>query len=108
MARRSSWPDLHVLGVRHHGPGCARSVREALDALDPDVVLVEGPPDADAAIPWLADDDLVPPVALVVWAVDEPGRAVFYPFADWSPELQALRWAVERGRPAHRIRFHES
>ena len=38
----------HVFGVRHHGPGSARSLRRALDALQPDVVLVEGPPDADA------------------------------------------------------------
>ena len=37
---------LHIFGVRHHGPGSARSLRAALDAARPDIVLVEGPPDA--------------------------------------------------------------
>lgn len=27
--------DVHVLGVRHHGPGSARAVAEALDELRP-------------------------------------------------------------------------
>jgi hypothetical protein len=38
---------VHVLGIRHHGPGSARSLGAALAALAPDVVLIEGPPDAD-------------------------------------------------------------
>ncbi|MYZ09472.1 hypothetical protein GT028_19155, partial [Streptomyces sp. SID2999] len=39
-----------LLGVRHHGPGSARAVRAALDAAAPGVVLIEGPPEADALI----------------------------------------------------------
>ena len=42
--------DLRVLGVRHHGPGSARAVVRALVAHDPDVVLIEGPPEADALV----------------------------------------------------------
>jgi hypothetical protein len=38
--------DPHVFGIRHHGPGSARSLLRALDALRPDVLLIEGPPDA--------------------------------------------------------------
>ena len=30
-----------VFGVRHHGPGCARSLVTALEALNPDAVLIE-------------------------------------------------------------------
>lgn len=89
---------VHVLGVRHHGPGSARSVLDALDAIDPDVVLVEGPPELAPLVPFVADPGLVPPVAGLVYAVDEPGRASFYPMAEFSPEWVALRWAVERGR----------
>ena len=33
-----------VLGIRHHGPGSARSVAAELERLDPDIVLIEGPP----------------------------------------------------------------
>ncbi|MEV5382283.1 DUF5682 family protein [Streptomyces sp. NPDC052721] len=89
-----------LLGVRHHGPGSARAVRAALDAARPAAVLIEGPPEADALIPLAADPGLRPPVALLAHAVDEPGRSAFWPFAEFSPEWVALRWALEQGVPA--------
>ncbi|MET9778779.1 DUF5682 family protein [Streptomyces sp. NPDC006367] len=92
-----------LLGVRHHGPGSARAVRAALDAARPGVVLIEGPPEADALIPLAADEDMRPPVALLAHAVDEPGRSAFWPLAEFSPEWVALRWALEHGVPARFI-----
>ena len=92
-----------ILGVRHHGPGSARSTLAALTEWQPDVVLVEGPPEGDALLPWLASASMVPPVALLVYVPDEPRRAVCYPFARFSPEWQALRYAVARGIPARFI-----
>lgn len=88
---------LHVFGIRHHGPGCARSLRQALDALAPDAILVEGPPDADAVLPLAADAAMRPPVALLVYRPDAPKQAVFYPFAEFSPEWEAIRFALSRG-----------
>ena len=88
---------VEVLGVRHHGPGSARSVARALDELEPDVVVIEGPPELDALVPLAADPDLVPPVAGLVYAVDEPRKAAFYPFAVFSPEWVALQWAITHG-----------
>ncbi|MEU7116595.1 DUF5682 family protein [Streptomyces sp. NPDC046182] len=85
------------LGVRHHGPGSARAVRGALEARRPAVVLIEGPPEADALLPLAADDGMRPPVALLAHAVDDPGRAAFWPFADFSPEWVAIRWALDHG-----------
>ena len=58
----------HLFGVRHHGPGSARSLVRALEALDPDIVLIEGPPDANDLLPLAANVDLKPPVALLVYA----------------------------------------
>lgn len=92
-----------LLGVRHHGPGSARAVRAALDAARPAVVLVEGPPEADALIPLAADEGMRPPVALLAHAVDEPGRSAFWPLAEFSPEWVAIRWALEHGVPARFI-----
>ncbi|MFG2572793.1 DUF5682 family protein [Streptomyces sp. NPDC048481] len=92
-----------LLGVRHHGPGSARAVRAALAAARPRTVLIEGPPEADALIPLVADEDMRPPVALLAHAVDEPGRSSFWPMAEFSPEWVALRWAVEHGVPARFI-----
>ena len=91
-----------LLGVRHHGPGSARAVAAALARLEPDIVLVEGPPEADAILPLAADEDMVPPVALLAHAVDNPAQAAFWPFASFSPEWVAIRYALERGTP---VRF---
>jgi hypothetical protein len=90
-----------LLGVRHHGPGSARAVRGALAALDPDVVLIEGPPEADELARHVTA--LTPPVAVLAHAPDKPGRAAFWPFAEFSPEWQALSHASETGRPARFI-----
>ena len=93
---------LHVFGIRHHGPGCARSLRGALESLRPDILLIEGPPDAEEVLPLLAHEALTPPVALLVYPPEAPDLAVFYPFAVFSPEWQALRYAVESKIP---VRF---
>ncbi|MEU0025197.1 DUF5682 family protein [Streptomyces sp. NPDC006335] len=92
-----------LLGVRHHGPGSARAVRAALDTARPRVVLIEGPPEADALIPLAAEEDMRPPVALLAHAVDEPGRSAFWPLAEFSPEWVAIRWALEHEVPARFI-----
>ncbi len=93
---------LHLLGIRHHGPGSAALLRQALDALDPACILVEGPPEADALIQYAAHEGMVPPVALLLYASDDSSLASFFPFAEFSPEWQALRWALDRRRP---VRF---
>ena len=92
----------HVFGIRHHGPGSARSLRRSLEALQPDCVLVEGPPDAADVLPLLVHKEMKPPVALLVYAADEPARAVYYPFAVFSPEWQAIEHALRRKVP---VRF---
>lgn len=86
--------EIRIFGVRHHGPGSARQLVEALDALKPAAVLIEGPADASELLPMLADAAMAPPVALLVYAADAPERAAFWPFAAFSPEYQAARWAV--------------
>lgn len=93
--------ETRFFGIRHHGPGCARSLREAFDAWAPGIVLVEGPPEADPLLPHLPA--LVPPVAILSHVVDEPRRAVYHPFARFSPEWQALAWAAEHHVPARFI-----
>jgi hypothetical protein len=89
---------VHVLGIRHHGPGSARAVATALAELNPDIVLIEGPPELDAVAPLAAARGMRPPVAGLVYAVDAPATASFYPMAVFSPEWVALRWALDHGR----------
>jgi hypothetical protein len=93
--------DVVVLGIRHHGPGSARAVAEALDEVQPDVVLIEGAPELDAVLPLMASPDMRPPVAGLVYAPDEPKRAAFYPMAVFSPEWVAATWALRHGVEVH-------
>ncbi|MEW2413590.1 DUF5682 family protein [Streptomyces sp. NPDC046866] len=96
MSRAAARPGPLLLGVRHHGPGSARAVRAALDAARPAAVLIEGPPEGDALLPLAADPGMRPPVALLAHAASDPGRAVFWPLAEFSPEWVALRWAQQQ------------
>ncbi|WP_063772386.1 DUF5682 family protein [Streptomyces sp. NRRL S-495] len=91
--------EVTLLGVRHHGPGSARAVAAALERLRPDAVLVEGPPEAEPILGLAAAKDMVPPVALLAHAADDPARAAFWPYAEFSPEWVAIRYAVDRGVP---------
>ena len=91
-------------GIRHHGPGSARAVVSSLQRQRPSIVLIEGPPEADDLVHWVADAGLEPPVALLGYATDDPRRSAFWPFAVFSPEWQALRWAVAAGVP---VRFFD-
>ena len=90
-------PDIRLFGIRHHGPGSARSLKAALDALNPDCLLIEGPPDADALIPLAAHEAMAPPVALLVYRPDRPRDCAFFPFAAFSPEWVAMRFGVAAG-----------
>ncbi|BCL80037.1 hypothetical protein ccbrp13_25020 [Ktedonobacteria bacterium brp13] len=91
---------IHVFGIRHHGPGCARHLRAALEQLQPDIVLVEGPPDAQETLPLMMSAEMRPPVALLIYTPEHPGRAVYYPFTSFSPEWQALNYALSNSIPA--------
>ncbi|MCO5198998.1 MAG: DUF5682 family protein [Anaerolineae bacterium] len=93
----------HVFGIRHHGPGSARALLNALNKLQPDCVLVEGPPDANDLLHWAGHAEMEPPVALLIYRPDQPSKAAFYPYADFSAEFQAIRYAVERSIPVHFI-----
>ncbi|MEV0794208.1 DUF5682 family protein [Kribbella sp. NPDC050459] len=93
---------VHLLGIRHHGPGSARAVAAALAELRPDIVLIEGPPEADKIVELAASEEMEPPVALLAYAVDDSTRAAFWPFAVFSPEWQAIRYGLAAGVP---VRF---
>jgi hypothetical protein len=88
----------HLFGIRHHGPGSAALLKGALDALDPACVLIEGPPEGDALIEYAGLPGMVPPLAMLFYATDDAANAMFAPFAEFSPEWVAMRWALARGR----------
>ncbi|WP_314247319.1 DUF5682 family protein [Streptomyces kutzneri] len=85
----------YLIGVRHHSPALAAVVPALLDASGADVVCVELPAEFQSWLEHLADPETVAPVALA--GTGEDGRLAFYPFADFSPELAAIRWARAAG-----------
>ncbi|MEU6953305.1 DUF5682 family protein [Streptomyces sp. NPDC045714] len=96
-----------LIGVRHHAPSLAAALPALLDAAAPDVLLVELPAEFQPWLGWLAHEETEAPVALAAVPEDGPGAGpagergpAFYPFADFSPELVALRWAARNGVPA--------
>ena len=97
-----------VFGIRHHGPGSARSLYDALRAQEPEVILIEGPPDANDLIALAADAQMSPPVALLIYLQNEPKRAVYYPFAEFSPEWQAIQYGLAHNLPVRFIDLPQS
>ncbi|NJN47982.1 MAG: hypothetical protein HC808_17580 [Candidatus Competibacteraceae bacterium] len=86
-----------LLGIRHHGPGSARSVQHALAELQPDAILIEGPPDAQELLSLAHHTEMQPPVALLIYRPEDPQQAVYYPFAEFSPEWQAIQYGLKHG-----------
>lgn len=88
-----------VLGIRHHGPGSAQAALRALESLQPDVLLVEIPADLEPQLKQIGEPGLEPPVALLAYSPKDFARSSFVPFAEFSPEWQAIRWAHARQVP---------
>ncbi|MCE0535564.1 DUF5682 family protein [Kineosporia rhizophila] len=83
----------YLIGVRHHSPSLSAVIPTLLEELRPDALLIEMPGQFERWMPWLGHPDTVAPVALAGSGEPLP----FYPFADFSPELVAIRWAVAHG-----------
>ena len=88
---------IHYFGIRHHGPGSTQRLLTALNKLQPRQVLIEGPADCGELISMLAHQQMQPPVALLAYATVDPSCSLFFPFAEYSPEYQACRWAIDNG-----------
>lgn len=94
-----------IIGVRHHSPACARLVKEQIEQTRPRYVLIEGPADYNHRL----DELFLPhqlPIAIYSYCQHQDGgtagRGAWTPFAEFSPEWQALLAARAAG--AH-VRF---
>ncbi len=90
---------ISVFGIRHHGPGSAKSLLKALEQMEPDCILIEGPPEANEIISLASHETMKPPVAILVYLPDNPKKAVVYPFAVFSPEWQAIQFGLKNNIP---------
>ncbi|MCU0698925.1 MAG: DUF5682 family protein [Myxococcaceae bacterium] len=102
-ATRRALTGVHLFPVRHHSPRTSAVLRSFLDATKPKVVLVEGPQDAEVCLDVLLDAETVPPVAILGYRTDGQSGSSLYPFASYSPEYVALKWARQHHARAHFI-----
>ena len=84
-------------GVRHLSPAAAFHLRQALDRAQPRLVLVEGPSDLNDQMEWLCHPETEFPTAILAYTKTPPVHTVLWPFAIYSPEVQAILWAHEHG-----------
>lgn len=96
---RMSLAGVHLFPVRHHSPRSASCLRAWLEAVRPEVILVEGPSDAEPLIPVITDPESQPPIAILAYSTDGKPQSCMWPFVRYSPEYEALRWARE-----HRVK----
>ncbi|MDH3650196.1 MAG: DUF5682 family protein [Saprospiraceae bacterium] len=96
--------NLRLFGIRHHGAGSARNLVSALEHFRPDILLIECPADAEHLIPFVQEDLLTPPVAILIYNQDCHQQHVYYPFTAFSPEWQALLFANRQKIP---VRFFD-
>ena len=87
----------NCFGIRHLSPAGAYHLRSFLDEKQPDLILVEGPSDFNGLMDDMVREETKPPFAVMAFTKDSPIRTVLYPFAEYSPEYQAIVWAKEHG-----------
>lgn len=87
----------HIFGVRHLSPGGAYHLLQFLDEVQPEAVLIEGLSDANPLISYFTSSGSKPPIAILAYTEELPVRTILYPFAEYSPEYQALVWARKHG-----------
>lgn len=106
-------PDGKVLffPVRHHSPACSYQLVRTVREYKPDIILIEGPENANGLIPVLTDENTKLPAAIYYYykdtkklvSEDAEDYKCYYPFLYSSPEYNALRQAKYMGIPAEFI-----
>ena len=92
---------MKTFGIRHFSPAGAYFLRQFLDEIKPALVLIEGPADFDFLIDDIVSKKLVPPFAIMAYTKEAPIDTILYPFAEYSPEYQAILWAMENNKECH-------
>lgn len=97
--------------VRHHSPVCSYQLVRTIREYKPEIILIEGPENANSLIPVLTDDKTKLPVAIYYYykdtkklvSEDAEDYKCYYPFLYSSPEYNAMKQAQNMGIPAEFI-----
>ncbi|MBR1591522.1 MAG: hypothetical protein IJ666_00710 [Ruminococcus sp.] len=94
--------------IRHHSPVCSFQLVRTIEEYKPDIVLIEGPENANGLIPVLTDENTTLPAAFYYFykdtkklvSDDAKDYKCYYPFVYSSPEYNALVSAKKLNIPA--------
>ncbi len=94
--------------VRHHSPVCSYQLRNVIARYQPEIILIEGPENANNLIPVLTDEKTVLPAAIYYFYKDKKKYIseeaedyhCYYPFLNASPEYTAMKEAKKLNIPA--------
>lgn len=50
--------------VRHHSPACSFHLKKVIDSYKPEIILIEGPADANKVIEYIAHEETKAPVCI--------------------------------------------
>ena len=88
---------VNFFGIRHLSPAGAFYLRKVLDNLKPETVIIEAPSDFEDVLNDITRAETKPPFAILAYTKSVPVRTILYPFAEYSPEYQAILWCKENG-----------
>ncbi|QZY56178.1 DUF5682 family protein [Crassaminicella profunda] len=85
--------------VRHHSPACSYHLKKTIEKYKPQIILIEGPSNANHLIPSLTHEDSQTPLSIYYTYSDDKGLLgekkdkymCYYPFLDYSPEYVAMK-----------------
>lgn len=95
MENRIIMDNPNFFGIRHLSPAGAYYLRCFLNEKQPELVLVEGPSDFNDILKDITSEETKPPVAVLAYTKEVPVKTILYPFAEYSPEYQAILWCYE-------------
>lgn len=105
ILRSEEMAEIMLLPVRHHSPTCSMQLTKVIEQWEPSAILVEGPDNANALLPVMVHEDTKAPFAIYyayhdkakILSEEQEHYKCYYPFLEYSPELQAVREAARRG-----------
>lgn len=87
--------ELLILGIRHHGSGSCLRMMKALEDFGPDHLCIELPYETRSIIPQLQDPNLKYPLAFLLYDEKNINHCSYLPMAIFSPECQAIQYALK-------------
>ncbi len=87
---------VNFFGIRHLSPAGAFHLRNFLEEKQPKLVLIEGPCDLNEQMLNISHSETKPPIAILAYTKEAPVRTILYPYAEYSPEYQAICWCAKR------------